>query len=403
MESKVITINDFSRSVPENNNYIAEHLLLKTSERCENFDFYARSALELNKDQFNKFKESNVAEQYYLVEEVSKSNIEKAVFIMDHSNETIVRMIRESKGNIKNFKFYYTLLDMIQDLERADTKNQEVSRAKEIIHELENHIALYSNAFSKDNTFRKSVYYSSVMSAVYTIIKEHLLFLDITSSKNEGKLVLTSDAHYFATDKDNIQNLNHNLLLVKAKLDEKHPVQEGVLAILGAIIMGAKVVGSTISAAFAFLLNASLWTSIMAGGTVWLSANILMAAGILSLAALYIITRVSAKPMIDYLSSYEYIRDTSKNGKLTSDKKIFSTIDKMVSYKKKLLNIWKSDNSKNVQEYMKDLNKDIDVIKKCESKGARKSNDSNNSTTNNNNVSNSGSNNKVGSYSNPFI
>lgn len=369
MESKVITINDFSRSIPENTNYMAEHLLLKTSERCDNFDFFARTALDLNGNQLSKFKESNLAEQYYLVEEVSKSNIEKAVFVMDHSNEKIVRLIKESRGNIKNFKYYNILLDMIQDLEKADTKNQEVMKAKEIIHELENHVNVYSSAFKKDNVFRKSVYYSSVMSATYTIIKEHLLFLDVTTSKNNKDLVLTKDAHYFATDKDNIQNLNHNLLLTRAKLDERHPVQEGVLATLGVILAGGKLVAGAISAAFAFLFNGAFWTSLAATGAVWLSANVLMAAGILSIAALYIITRLNAKPIADYLESYEYIKEVAKKSNLESDKKIFSIIDRMTSYKKKLLNVWKSDNSKNIQEYMKDLNKDIDVIKKYEGSG----------------------------------
>lgn len=89
--------------------------------------------------------------------------------------------------------------------------------------------------------------------------------------------------------------------------------------------------------------------------------------------------------MINYLESYEYIKNIAKNSKQDSDKKIVETIDKMVSLKKKFMNMWKNDKSKNIKDYMKDLSKDVAVIQKYESDGRQNHSHVNNHNINANN------------------
>ena len=100
-------------------------------------------------------------------------------------------------------------------------------------------------------------------------------------------------------------------------------------AAAGAAGAGAGVAGATLVA------GAAYYTFIKLG---------LYALG--AIASLYLITRISAKPMINYLESYEYIKNIAKNSKQDSDKKIVETIDKMVSLKKKFRYVGKMDTLK---------------------------------------------------------
>ena len=283
---------------------------------------------------------------------------------------------------------------MIKDIQMSSPANQELLKANEIIQELIKHKQVYVQAFAKDNTYRKLVYNISALCAIFTIIKEHLMFLDITSSKNEADLVMVKDAHYYATDVNNIKFLNQSLALVKGKGTHSQsannfgPVSELSIAkpvakalgygalgagVIAAASMGIGALGVGATAAGVAALGGAgagvAGTTLAAGAAYYTFIKLgLYALG--AIASLYLITRISAKPMINYLESYEYIKNIAKNSKQDSDKKIVETIDKMVSLKKKFMNTWKNDKSKNIKDYMKDLSKDVAVIQKYESEGS---------------------------------
>ena len=58
----------------------------------------------------------------------------------------------------------------------------------------------------------------------------------------------------------------------------------------------------------------------------------------------------------------------------------------MVSLKKKFMNMWKNDKSKNIKDYMKDLSKDVAVIQKYESNGNQNHSHINNHNSNTHNL-----------------
>lgn len=403
---ELITLESFKQFDPK---LKPDHKLLEISDNLAFPIYFVKEGLGFDDIQLHRFQSLTESEKVYLLESVTESNIEKAALVLEKSHEEIIVELRKTHGDIQKFRFFDTIESMIKDIQLSSPANQELLKANEIIQELIKHKQTYVQAFAKDNTYRKLVYNISALCAIFTIIKEHLMFLDITSSKNEADLVMVKDAHYYATDVNNIKFLNQSLALVKGKginspaANSFGPVNEGITSTLAkvggyaALGLGAAAAASMglgalgVGAAGAAVAGAAGAGAGVAGVTLAAGAAYytfiklgLYALG--AIASLYLITRISAKPMINYLESYEYIKNIAKNSKQDSDKKIVETIDKMVSLKKKFMNMWKNDKSKNIKDYMKDLSKDVAVIQKYESNGNQNHSHINNHNSNTHNL-----------------
>ncbi len=316
---ELITLESFKQFDPK---LKPDHKLLEISDNLAFPMYFVKEGLGFDDIQLHRFQSLTESEKVYLLESVTESNIEKAALVLEKSHEEIIVELR------------------------------------------------------KDNTYRKLVYNISALCAIFTIIKEHLMFLDITSSKNEADLVMVKDAHYYATDVNNIKFLNQSLALVKGKGTNSHaansfgPVNEGITSTLAktagyaalgvgtvaaaSMGLGALGVGAAGAvAAGAAGAGAGVMGATLAAGAAYYTFIKLGLFALGAITSLYLITRISAKPMINYLESYEYIKNIAKNSKQDSDKKIVETIDKMVSLKKKFMNMWKNDKSKNIKDYMK--------------------------------------------------
>lgn len=482
-----VTLNDFL--VGGN----VENKLLKITENISSPKYFFKEGFEFNDYVQHKINGMNKEELTYIMESVSKDGIEKAMMILDHSNDKLLKDIHQSRGNIKNMHYFDIIERMLNDLSLTCAHNQEVMKAKEIIFELEKNKQVFVKAYAQDNIYKKTVYVSSIMAAVYTIIKEHLMYTDMTSSKNEGKFVMMQHNTHDVVDKDNLRNLNNNLALiikkgvnphaknsgprgltedvsvydlVANKISRMQPLKEAAFEVNPQINVTSefgKGKGPEISNSFgagwlfdydrmkdkylyepatvdgkeltpetksliwkyfrdkkdmtaeekAKLANAigddgiaridnvsndgvvnagfvtleylikainlpfaaakkvgqiyddigeSLskinWSSVTEHGMVFGAA----------LAAVLFIKNFGAitKSMIMYLDSYEYVREAAKKGNSRSDRATALILDKVHGLKKVLLRIWKDDKSKNIQDYMKDLNGSIAVINKYE-------------------------------------
>lgn len=489
-----VTLNDFL--VGGN----VENKLLKITENISSPKYFFKEGFEFNDYIQHKINGMNKEELIYIMESVSKDGIEKAMMVLDHSNDKLLKDIQQSRGNVKNMHYYDIIERMLNDLSLTCAHNQEVMKAKEIIFELEKNKQVFVKAYAQDNMYKKTVYVSSIMAAVYTIIKEHLMYTDMTSSKNEGKFVMMQHNTHDVVDKDNLRNLNNNLALiikkgvnphaknsgprgltedasiydlVANKISRMKPLKEdfsldsvgtaaGTAAgtAIGKELKGkgpeisnsfgagwlfdydrmkekylyepasangkeltpetksliwkyfkdkngmtaeekaklASVIGDNgmaridnisndgvVNAGFVTLeylikainipfaaakkvgqiyddigesISKMNWSSTTEHGMVFGAA----------LAALLFIKNFGAitKSMIMYLDSYEYIREAAKKGNSRSDRATALILDKVHGLKKFLLRIWKDDKSKNIQDYMKDLNGSIAVINKYE-------------------------------------
>lgn len=493
-----VTLNDFL--VGGN----VENKLLKITENISSPKYFFKEGFEFNDYIQHKINGMSKEELTYIMESVSKDGIEKAMMILDHSNDKLIKDIQQSRGNIKNMHYYDIIERMLNDLSLTCAHNQEVMKAKEIIFELEKNKQVFVKAYAQDNIYKKTVYVSSIMAAVYTIIKEHLMYTDMTSSKNEGKFVMMQYNTHDVVDKDNLRNLNNNLALiikkgvnphaknsgprgltedasiydlVANKISRMQPLREAAVEanvnvtsefgkgfdsktlpghiasdsvgfrkyaiaepikkvtgkelntretelaykyvtskvnpknslsaaeekelndILGPegkseldAIANTPFIQNTIKSMEAYegvvskiangvngalewtkgtyndtkqwfddlshKISSTNWSSIAEHGMVFGAA----------LAAVLFIKNFGAitKSMIMYLDSYEYVREAAKKGNSKSDRATALILDKVHGLKKFLLRIWKDDKSKNIQDYMKDLNGSIAVINKYE-------------------------------------
>lgn len=302
----------------------------------------------------------------FLVESISQSNIEKAVFVMDHTNDELIKSIRDSRGDVKSIHFYNTLNSMIDDVTRANITNKEILTSKEILMELEKNKSIYTNAFRTDNTYRKAIYVSSVMAVAYTIIKEHLAHVDFTASKNEGHFVMKDDVPGEYIDRPNLINLKNNLKLIKTKViadgaKDKTVLKEG----FNDLAMGfanfvdtsfgaAKTAGDVLHKTVDFATSAASNLSTVAEVVAIASA---------AMYGLYLISKLASVNIRSYIDSYNYIEDNKKKA-TNNPSTVFKVFDKLFSFRKLLYRIWANKNSKNIQEYMKELNKDKAVIEK---------------------------------------
>lgn len=499
---KKITLEDFLTDFKSENKLIdlIENLSNPRYLFTEGFDF----------DDYYQYKINSASKEELgqLTESVSKSNIEKANFILTHSNDKLIRDIYDSKGNIKAMQYYNTIESMVNDLNLVCPHNKELMKANQIIYELVKNKQVYTHAFAKNNIYRKCVYFSSAVSAIYTIIKEHLMHTDMTSSKNEGKFVMMQHQVVDITDKDNVKNLDNNLkLIMKRGVNSESPKSFGpaklhessslfdvyrysrssflyesgvgftdVPQILGDVKDGMdtlntnmiKLGAATAAGASAYKMTNTMFAgavedakglrksilqdtigseastdprtadlaikyiknkdSISADDKVYLmqklgdekfsqleyranhntdelsrlevaDANEKLAAipgnitksvtdtystikssisshwdsiaewgmiGMATLAALYVVINFGklTNKLIMYLDTYEYVRNVSKNGSSRSDRVVGGLLDKISGLKRFLLRIWIDNKSKNVQEYMKELGKDVEIIKK---------------------------------------
>lgn len=461
--------------------------LMKISKKLSNSRSYLTESFELDDYYTQKLYESSDEELNYISESISKSNIEKADFILEHANDKLVKDIYLSKGNVTNMHYYATIQKMIKDLSLVNMHNPELEKAKEILYDLEREKQIYMKAFSNGNIYKKTVYFSSVMSAFFTIIKEHLSAVDFTTSKNEGKLVLNRDQHHVVVDKDNIVNLEHNLSLIrKRRVDPntirnygpKTALSESDVSILLAqnnrnnfllLSEGASLVqvdnkvsladgdkplniqlnsgtftDRTVEEFKSFIAkfidlkneeekkffmdnlskikmyfinkdklskediamiekhfdpstlasienskmfnvvkffsapfeNIKAWAHeafsdvpILSGEIIpesWKSYVNIGLICVSALGALYTIVKLKSLKMILYLDSYEYIKDAASKGQSNNDRRTYALIDKISDLKKFLLRIWMDKSSKNIQDYMKDLQSDVSIIRQYE-------------------------------------
>lgn len=354
--NKVLTIKDFGYDISKTKSDI---LLLSLMENVSNLKYFVKEGLDLDDYKYSQFNRLTLEEREHLVEEVSQSNIERAEFILEHSNDKLVKEVRLTKGDVTKFKYYNILKSMLEDLNRSAINNQEVIKCTQILDDLEHHKQTYMAAFSKNNVYKKAVFFSSFLTLIYSTIKEHLMHIDVSDSKNQGNIVMiNASGDYVTTDKDTMKALDANLIMLKAKPTEDRAMTESFF-------------GAGILAATGFMVAKTGITSfIIPAAKIALSA-------LGALAALYLITRFTSKPLIEYLESYEYIKDIAKKGSLESDRAIVRAIDKMVGMKQKLLSMWKTDKSKNLAEYMKDLSKDAQVIQQYASKKVVKNKEDN--------------------------
>lgn len=344
-----------------------------------------------------KISKLTAEQQEILTESISISNLDKASLIMDNSNDELMKDIRECQGNISRMKFYNVIKQMLKDLELAYKNNPEVNKSAQILHELESNSSTYISAFRTNNTFKKVVFYSSAISAIYTIVKEHAQTIDFTSSHNENKIVMIDNPHHInnKNSNDNITNLNNNLKLLAQKptfghkLSENEDYNKTMGALLEFDLFGgisslwgsakdatSNAIDSSIENIGSGLVKGaakgakSVASDVTSNPLVQFAGNTLITAGTIALIALtslfvlYIIKRTSAKPIIQYIKSYEHILDASKKSNTRGDKNITNLIEGMKKIKTWLQKIFKNENSRNIQEYMKDLQKDNDIIKK---------------------------------------
>lgn len=482
-----VTLNDFL--IGGN----VENKLLKITENISSLKYFFKEGFEFNDYIQHKINGMSKEELTYIMESVSKDGIEKAMMILDHSNDKLIKDIQQSRGNIKNMHYYDIIERMLNDLSLTCAHNQEVMKAKEIIFELEKNKQVFVKAYAQDNMYKKTVYVSSIMAAVYTIIKEHLMYTDMTSSKNEGKFVMMQHNTHDVVDKDNLRNLNNNLALiikkgvnphaknsgprgltedasiydlVANKISRMQPLREAAVEVNPQINVTSKFgkengpeISNSFGAGWLFdydrMKEKYLYEPASANGKeltpetkslIWkyfrdkkdmtaeekaklasaigddgiakidnVSNDGVVNAGFVTLeylikainlpfaavkkvgqiyddigesiskinwssvtehgmvfgaalAAVLFIKNFGAitKSMIMYLDSYEYVREASKKGNSRSDRATALILDKVHGLKKFLLRIWKDDKSKNIQDYMKDLNGSIAVINKYE-------------------------------------
>lgn len=371
-----------------NNNKSGNSLLESTN------NLTARNFLleTVNYDDILSYKINNLShkETEELTESISISNLDKASLIMDKSNDELMKDIRECQGNISKMKYYDVIKQMLKDLELAYKNNPEVIKASQILHDLETSSSIYSNAFRTNNTFKKVVFYSSAISAIYTIVKEHAQTVDFTSSNNENKIVLLDHPNYVHNKQndDNIKNLNNNLVLLSKKpmfknqLKEDSSYTDSMNRLLefdimnyigdmgnnvGSSIGGAIVRGSIDelkSTASSVAGNPMVQGAVQGAGSALYGTATFILLSLTALFVLYLIKRISAKPIVQYIKSYEHILDASKKSNTRGDKNISFIIGSMKKIKTWLQNSVRNKESRNIQEYMKDLQKDNDTIKK---------------------------------------
>lgn len=369
--SDLININDFLKIEKGEFKSSLMNASIYLSERnTKNFIKKSFGLDEIVEDKVISLSEEN---RQFLIEEISKSNIEKSLFIIEHSNDKLNKDLKASRGDITKFEYFGIIENMISEVELSSPDNQEILKAKDILLELRKHKDIYVQAFRNDNMYRKMLFYASSLSSIFTVIKEHLMMMDVTESKNKLDIKMIKDGHYIATDLDNLKNLNINLKLLRSRASDTDNVDQ-LKAIdesfLGAAVQLALGVGTAVSGA--------------------LIAMPVIKIALLSLGAMagiYLISRLSSKPIIEYMESYEYVKHIAEKSRLKSDKEIIKNIDKMSSYKKRFLNLWKDEKSKNIQEYMKDLSKDEEVIRRYELK-TKSSNDKSQSSSKEDNKKN---------------
>lgn len=470
-----------------------ENKLLKITENISSPKYFFREGFEFNDYIQYKINGMSKEELTYIMESVSKDGIEKAMMILDHSNDKLIKDIQQSRGNVRNMHYYDIIERMLNDLSLTCAHNQEVMKAKEIIFELEKNKQVFVKAYAQDNMYKKTVYVSSIMAAVYTIIKEHLMYTDMTSSKNEGKFVMMQHNTHDVVDKDNLRNLNNNLALiikkgvnphaknsgprgltedasiydlVANKISRMQPLKEAAIEFNPQVNVTSEFgkgkgpeISNSFGAGWLFdydrMKEKYLYEPASANGKeltpetkslIWkyfrdkkdmtaeekaklasaigddgiakidnVSNDGVVNAGFVTLeylikainlpfaavkkvgqiyddigesiskinwnsvtehgmvfgaalAAVLFIKNFGAitKSMIMYLDSYEYVREAAKKGNSRSDRATALILDKVHGLKKFLLRIWKDDKSKNIQDYMKDLNGSIAVINKYE-------------------------------------
>ena len=358
--------------------------------------YYIKEGFNLMDTELYAANRLDQTDKQLLVEAVSRSNIEKAELILDNSNDKLVKLVKLSKGDITKFKYYNTIKEMIEDLQKAAPSNIEMMLVRSLLHGLEVQKPRFTKAFNNNNIVQKTIYFSSVLNIVHSTIKEHVTYLDVSDSKNKADIVMVEDNHGLTTDKNNIKLLKANAMLIKSKvksdkLTENSQLAEigplGILAASGLAYLGGSVAAKagvtasgvasgvaaipgaidTASSAVISGTNAAISTATTAG-TIALSAVQVAILSLVAVAALYFITKFASLSLSKYLESYEYIKTTADKSSLDGDKAISKMIDKMVSVKNVLRKIFQSNKSKNVSEYMKDLNKDVAVVKKYELK-----------------------------------
>lgn len=355
---EVISLKDFELQEVKHN-----EILNRVSE-AYNPKLFLKEGFNLTPELEYSIDQLNESELNFLVESISQSNIEKAVYIMDHTNDEVMKEIRNSRGDVKGLAFYDTLQSMIDDVTRANISNKEILTAKEIIMELEKNKSVYTNAFRTDNIYRKAVYVSSIMAAAYTIVKEHLAHTDFTASKNEGQFVMKENVPGEYIDEANLKNLKSNLYLVRTKViadeaKDKTVLKEGINDAAVHFLDG--ISGATNAAAF----FGKVVNGVISGATTVMShmGTVAMVVGVASVAmyGLYVISKVASVNIKSYIDSYRYIQDNKKTAE-KNPSLLFRVFDKVFGFRRILYRIWANKDAKNIQEYMKELDKERNVI-----------------------------------------
>lgn len=355
---EVISLKDFELQEVKHN-----EILNRVSE-AYNPKLFLKEGFNLTPELKYSIEQLSESELDFLVESISQSNIEKAVYIMDHTNDEVMKEIRNSRGDVKGLAFYDTLQSMIDDVTRANISNKEILTAKEIIMELEKNKSVYTNAFRTDNIYRKAVYVSSIMAAAYTIVKEHLAHTDFTASKNEGQFVMKENVPGEYIDEANLKNLKSNLYLVRTKVIADEAKNKTVLkeSINDFAVHTLDAINNVSSAASFF---GKVTNNVISGATTVMShmGTVAMIVGIASVAmyGLYIISKVASVNIRSYIDSYRYIQDNKKTAE-KNPSLLFKVFDKVFGFRRSLYRIWANKDAKNIQEYMKELDKERNVI-----------------------------------------
>lgn len=179
---------------------------------------------DLLSSRINALSESD---QKYLLEEINKMTITKALFILDTSSDSFPKAIKESAGDVEKFAYTPIVLSMIEDLKKAGYHSEELILANQTIQQLKHDKNVYIEAYRSNNIYKKSVYHVSVASVVFTVVKEHHSSVDYTASKNEGHIVMVNGSKTADhSNKNNVNLLKSNLNLLayskKNKMQSKN-------------------------------------------------------------------------------------------------------------------------------------------------------------------------------------
>jgi hypothetical protein len=235
---------------------------------------------------------------------------------LDEDKNKSIKYANETRGDITKYKYFSEIDDMLKHLVRQYPSNKEIIDLNLLMKTLIENTPEHKRAYTENRTFGKLVFLSSFLQLNYGIVKAYLVNINMTKSKNNGRLILgEKDVDiYNANEEKNIKNLiqtNGNIERINKGEEKNFSIVLGTISVLSAI--GFVVFG----------FQASM-----------------------------LILRDIQAHLYEYLSSYSYVKKTINEKTPTeAEKIILQIIDKIEKYRDKFFTPFLSTNE-NVQQFM---------------------------------------------------